>query len=167
MARILIVGGGCRARALARGLSTSGHAVRITTRAEANRAAIEDVGAESFVGDPNRLATLRRALDGVTIACWMLAGARGGEEELAELHYSRLEAFARQLIDTTARGFVYERGAAAGALGKALARGERVAREVAATNAIPLAVLAEDIHDRDGWLRGARAAVAGLLGVEV
>ena len=167
MARILIVGGGCRARALARELSASGHAVRITTRSSDNRAAIEDTLAECFVGDPNLLATLRRALDGVTIACWMLAGARGGEDELQELHSSRLEAFARQLIDTTVRGFVYERGAAfVGTSAKALADGERVARELAAANAIPFAIVDAEIHDREEWLRGARAAVAGLLGVE-
>jgi len=167
MARILIVGGGCRARALARELNASGHAVRITTRSAGNCAAIEDSRAECFIGDPNRLATLRRALDGVTVACWMLAGARGGEDELAELHSARLEAFARQLIDTTARGFLYERGALAGALANALSDGERVARELAALNAIPFAVIADDIHDRQAWLLGARAAIAGLLGVEV
>ena len=40
--------------------------MRITTRTEAGRAAIEAAGAECWIGTPDRLATLRRALDGVT-----------------------------------------------------------------------------------------------------
>jgi len=164
MARILIVGGGCRGRQLARELAEGGHAVRVTTRSECNRAAIEASRAECFIGTPDRLATLRPALDGITVACWLLAGASGGEDEVAELHSSRLDAFVRQLIDTTARGFVYERGARAGRWSDALARGERVVRELAEENVIPLAVLADDIRDRRAWLRGARTAIAGLLG---
>ena len=77
MARILIVGGGCRGRRLARQLVGEGHAVRITTRTEAGRAAIEATGAECWIGTPERLATLRGALESVTIVCWLLAGAGG------------------------------------------------------------------------------------------
>ena len=164
MARILIVGGGCRGRELSTELVERGHAVRITTRSESNRAAIEAGGAECFVGTPDRLATLRNALDGITIACWLLAGASGEEDEVARLHSARLQAFVRQLIDTTARGFVYERGAETSAWSEALASGERVARRLAQQNAIPLAALAEDLKDREAWLRGARVAIGGLLG---
>jgi uncharacterized protein YbjT (DUF2867 family) len=163
MARILIVGGGCRGRELARELVDSGHAVRITTRSQANRAAIEQAGAECFIGTPDRLATLRGALDRVAIVCWLLAGASGGEEEMRELHSARLRAFARQIIDTTARGLVYERGASSAESFPALASGERIVRRLAEQNAIPLAVLSDDIRDRDAWLRGARAAVSALL----
>ena len=163
MARILIVGGGCRGRELARELVQSGHAVRVTTRSESSRAAIEDSGAECFLGTPDRLATLRPALDGIAVACWLLAGARGRDDDVAALHASRLQAFVRQLIDTTARGFVYERGERGGVWSEALSDGERVVRELAEQNLIPLAVLADDIRNRRAWLRGARAAIDGLL----
>jgi uncharacterized protein YbjT (DUF2867 family) len=164
MARILIVGGGCRGRELAGELAASGHAVRITTRSESGRAAIEASRAECFIGTPDRLGTLRDALDGITIACWLLAGASGGEDEVARLHSSRLEAFVSQLIDTTARGLVFERGASAGRWSEALADGERVVRDLAEQNVIPLAVLADDIRDSRVWLRGARTAIHRLLG---
>ncbi len=35
------------------------------------------VGAECLIGTPDRLASMRGALDGVTIACWMLATVQG------------------------------------------------------------------------------------------
>src|SRR5690348_12643920 len=108
VARILIVGGGCRGRRLAGQLLEEGHSLRITTRSEAGRANIEACGAECFVGTPERLESLRAALDGVAIACWLLAAACAEPAQLRELYGSRLEAFLRLAIDTTVRGFVYE-----------------------------------------------------------
>ena len=52
----------------------------MTTRTEDRRAAIEAAGAECWIGTPDRLATLRAALDGVTIACWMLGTATGAND---------------------------------------------------------------------------------------
>jgi uncharacterized protein YbjT (DUF2867 family) len=166
MARILIVGGGCRGRELARELVASGHAVRISTRSTARRPEIESTGAECIVGTPHRLETLRHALDQVTIACWLLALAGGPSETLRELHAARLEAFVRQTIDSTVRGFVYESGAGASsdAQRSMLGHGEALARELCARNAIPLAVLSADPASRGEWLREVRAAVALLLG---
>ena len=77
MARVLIVGCGCRGQALARELRERGHAVRGTTRTEARRAAIEAAGAEVWIGDPDRIATICYALDGVTILCWLMGSASG------------------------------------------------------------------------------------------
>ena len=161
MARILIVGGGCRGRALAGAFAGEGHAVRITTRSEAGRAAIEEAGAECFVGTPQRLATMRAALDGATILCWLLARASGPPDELAELHTSRLEFFMRQAVDTTVRGVVYEAGPDV-----PVRDGERIAREAASTHSIPLVVLEADPGDAVAWLAAARAAVGALLGAE-
>jgi len=150
-----MIGGGARGRALARELVAAGHAVRITTREPAGRAAIEAVGAECWIGTPDRIATLRYALEGVTLACWLLATARGGEEELRALHGSRLEFFLQQTIDTSVRGLIYE---AAGSEDR-----ERV-RAATAFNAIPLVVLDADPRDQDAWLEQARVAVAALMG---
>src|SRR5262249_48104121 len=106
-----------------------GHAVRITTRRPAGRDAIQATGAECYLGTPARLAPLPAALENVTIACWLLGGARGPEEQLRALHSSRLSYFLGQAIDTTVRGFVYE---AAGVPREVLAAGERTVRELGA-----------------------------------
>ena len=66
VARVLIVGCGCRGQALARDLVAAGHAVRGTTRDQANAGAIRAAGAEPYVGDPDRIGTLMDALAGVT-----------------------------------------------------------------------------------------------------
>jgi uncharacterized protein YbjT (DUF2867 family) len=139
-----------------------GHAVRVSTRTEEGRAAIEATGAECWIGTPDRLATLRGALDGVTILCWLLGSCAGPEEELLELHTARLEFFLTQAIDTTVRGFVYESRGTTTPPG-ALAEGERVVRALAHRNAIPTAFLTVDPGDVRPWLAGARAAIAALL----
>jgi hypothetical protein len=159
VARILIVGGGCRGRQLAGELISDGHALRITTRAEAGRDAIEAIGAECLVGTPNRLATLRGALENVTIACWVLATADGPPDTLAALHDSRLEFFLTQAIDTTVRGLVYETGAPGGLA----AAGEASVRELTARNAIPVEFLTAGPGDVGAWVAQARGAIASLL----
>jgi hypothetical protein len=161
VARILIVGGGCRGRRLAATLADEGYAVRITTRTENGRAAIEASGAECWIGTPDRLATLRAALDGVTILCWLLGSATGPENELRALHASRLEFFVTQAIDTTVRGFIYE---ACGTLpAEVLRGGAETVRSIAERNAIPLALLEADPSDSGAWLAQALAAVESLL----
>jgi hypothetical protein len=164
VARILIVGGGCRGRRLATRLVNEGrHAVRITTRTESGRKAIEATGAECLVGTPDRLATLRGALDGVTIACWLLASARGSRAALEALHGSRVESFLGQAIDTTMRGFVYETAGVAVAREVSI-EGERIVRTVARRNAIPVTILRAEVEDSEVWQAEAQAAVDGLLG---
>ena len=173
------MGGGCRGRELAKELREQGHALRISTRSEQGRAAIEATGAECWVGTPERLATLRGVLDGVAIACWMLARAEGPERDLLELHNERLQFFLTQLIDTTVRGFVYERGdgrqlahergegdrrrderATPAAV---LAAGEQSARRLTERNKIPLALLCADASERSAWLAAAHDSIARLL----
>jgi hypothetical protein len=158
--RILIIAGGARGRALAGGLVAQGHAVRITTREQAGRAAIEAVGAECWIGTPDRIATLRYALENVTLACWLLGNACGEEPAVRVLHGSRLEFFVNQTIDTTVRGLLYE---AAGSVAPAtLAAGRKLISEKAAFNAIPLRVLDADPGDRDRWCEQAWTAIAEL-----
>jgi nucleoside-diphosphate-sugar epimerase len=141
VARVLIVGCGCRGRALARELRAAGHAVRGTTRDAANADAIAQAGAEPYVGDPDRIATLMEALTGVTIVVWLL-----GNVAVADLHDGRLRMMFEKLVDTPVRGFVYE-----GTAGEALARAR------ASTWNIPLEVLAPGDD--------AAGAVNRLLGV--
>jgi hypothetical protein len=164
VARILIVGGGCRGRRFAEAMVEQGHAVRATTRTEAGRPAIEATGGECWIGTPDRLATLRGALENVTVACWMLACACGPEQQIAPLFSSRLEFFLSQAIDTTARGLIYDAWAVPGGAGgiggtggtsgaadtsaesrrpsiEMLAGGARIFRSLTELNAIPAVVL--------------------------
>jgi hypothetical protein len=187
VARILIVGGGCRGRRFAARMVERGHALRATTRSEDGRAAIEACGAECWIGTPDRLATLRGALDSVTIACWMLAAAHGPPDEVAALHSSRLQFFLTQAIDTTVRGFVYDAWPArddppSGVSLQMLAGGQQIVRSLAQLNAIPVAVLDaepfggvgsgsvggaagdEAREDDEAWVAEASAAVDSLLG---
>jgi hypothetical protein len=161
VARILIVAGGCRGRLLAAQLVRDGHAVRISTRGEGGREAIEASGAECWVGTPARLATMRGALDRVAIVCWLLGTASGPAEELAALHSTRLQFFLTQAIDTTVRGLVYE---SAGSPAELLRAGAESARALAALNAIPASFLDCDPRHADAWLPQARAAIDALLG---
>ena len=117
MARVLIVPCGCRGREHAAALRADGHAVRGTTRG-AHVEEIRAAGAEPYVGDPDRIATLMEALHGVTVVCW-LAGT-------IDIPDGRLRMFWEKIVDTGVRGVVHE-GA-----------GEAIARASAETWQIPL-----------------------------
>lgn len=160
--RILMVGGGCRGLDLTRDLAADGHAIRVVTRSEANRAAIEAAGGECWIGDPDRIGTLRYALDNVTLLLWLLGTASGTEEQVAALHGSRLHMMLERTTDTTVRGVVYETG---GTLPEAVvASGIAEIEEANRMNEIPYALLEADPADREAWLRAAHAAIETLLG---
>jgi len=147
-------------------MTDAGHAVRITTRSEERRSEIEASGAECWLGTPERLGSLRAALDGVTVACWMLVRATGPAAEVRSLHGSRLELFLRYVIDTTVRGFVYD--ASPGVLSEQLLEeGAEVTRSLTGQYAIPARVLVQGdgaAGDDPGWVRAAREVVEGFLG---
>jgi uncharacterized protein YbjT (DUF2867 family) len=143
VARVLIVGCGCRGRSLARALVAEGHAVRGTTREPQRAAAIAEAGAEPYVGDPDRIGTLMGALTGVTVICWLL-----GDVPAPELHDGRLRMLFEKLVDTPVRGVVYERGSPVG---------EAIARDAAERWQMPVEVIAPG--------GDARAAVGRLLGL--
>lgn len=136
--------------------------MRLVTSDPQRRPAIEEAGAECLLGTPERLATLSGALEHVTIACWLLADARGSPEIVRALHGPRLEQFLSSAIDSTLRGFVYEAGGEA-ISPEVLARGQQIVSETAARNSIPVAILAADPLDANAWLAQARAAVSTLL----
>ncbi|MGB2712087.1 MAG: NAD(P)H-binding protein [Conexibacter sp.] len=164
MERVLIVGCGCRGQQLARVLRQRGHAVRGTTRSQRRVAAIEAAGAEAWVGDPDRIASISYALDGVTILCWLLGSAHGTPEQLAALHGSRLKMLLERTIDTTVRGLVYE---AAGTVDAALlADGAATVRAACSYSEIPHALLDVDPADDAAWSDGALACVEELLAFE-
>jgi threonine dehydrogenase-like Zn-dependent dehydrogenase len=164
MARVLIVGCGCRGQALARALRERGHAVRGTTRSEERRAAIEAAGAEVWIGDPDRIATISYALADVTILCWLMGSAEGPAEKVAALHGSRLSMLLERTLDTTVRGLLYE---AAGSVDAGLlAAGAERVRAACGYSEIPHALLAADPSEHDVWLAAALGAIDGLLAYE-
>ncbi len=146
--RALLVGGGRPGLELTRRLTADGHAVRFVTRHEAFRPEIEAAGGECYIGDPDRIGSLRYALDNVTVLLWLMGRAPEGE-----LHGSRLTMMMERTIDTTVRGVVYE-GTEAGA---------DVVRRMASYNEIPHAVLTAARDDEDAWVTAALTAVDGVL----
>ena len=108
MARILIVGCGCRGQALTRELVAAGHTVRGTTRDPARTHDIHEAGAEPYVGDPDRIGTLMGALTGVTVLVWLMGSATGDADDVFALHDGRLRMLWEKLVDTPVRGVVYE-----------------------------------------------------------
>lgn len=108
MARALIVGCGCRGRELGVALLGQGWAVRGTSRREEGLAAIEAVGIEPALADPERPATLLELIGDVAVVHWMLGSASGGPESVAAIHGPRLERLLEHLVETPVRRFVYE-----------------------------------------------------------
>ncbi len=159
--RILMVGGGCRGLDLTRDLAADGHAVRVVTRDESKRAAIEEVGGQPWIGDPDRIGTLRYALDNVTLLLWLLGTASGPEEKVAALHGSRLHMMLERTTDTTVRGVIYETG---GTLPpEVIATGVAEIEEANRMNEIPYRLLDADPADRQAWLAAAHVAIDELL----
>jgi uncharacterized protein YbjT (DUF2867 family) len=159
LARVLIVGCGCRGQALARALAAEGHPARGTTRDPARLPAIEAAGAEPVLADPARLATLTPHLDGISVLCWLLGSAEG--DGVAALHAERLDTIVEHIVDTLVRGVVYE---GAGTVDPAsLAVGGEVVRRAEETYRMPVAVLEQQPADHDAWLLAAVAGVRHVL----
>jgi nucleoside-diphosphate-sugar epimerase len=137
LARVLVVGCGCRGRELVGELRARGHAVRGTTRTESHLPEILAADADAVVADPDRLATLTPHLDGVSVLVWLMASAEGDGVEA--LHGERLTALLEALVDTHVRGFVYE---AAGSLDAALLdQGASLVRRAAQTFHMPAEIV--------------------------
>jgi nucleoside-diphosphate-sugar epimerase len=156
LARVLIVGCGCRGRALAAALAAGGHAVRGTTRSQEALAEIDAAGAEAVLADPDHLSTLLPRLAGVSVVCWLMGSAASDE-----VHGPRLQSLIDKLVDTPVRGVVYEAAGAAAPL--MLERGAAIVRAAAATYRMPVEVVDSDPADREAWLGQMRAAVGRVL----
>jgi uncharacterized protein YbjT (DUF2867 family) len=156
VARVLIVGCGCRGRAL--GAALEGHAVRGTTRSAEGLAALRTAGIEGVVADPDRLGTLLPALSGVTVVCWLMGTATGSPE----VHGARLQTLVEHLVDTPVRGLVYE---AAGSVdAPLLEQGAQIVRTASRTWHIPSQVVTADPAEHALWLRAMKESVERLLG---
>ena len=151
MARVLIVGCGGRGQALARELLAAGHAVRGSSRDPRRELAIREIGAEPYIGDPDRIATLMDGLYGTTIVCWLMATAQP-----PDLHQGRLRMLCEKLVDTPVRGLVYE------AAGPAAA-GVPIVEDARTRWNMPVEVVETDPGECEAWTRDMAAAVERLL----
>jgi nucleoside-diphosphate-sugar epimerase len=166
VARALIVGCGCRGRALGERLLADGWAVRGTSRREEGLDAIREAGIEPAVADPLWPGTVLDLVGDVALVAWLLGSARAegehGEEEVAAIHGDRLERLLERLVETPVRGFVYEAGGSVDAA--VLSAGRRAVETAAATWRIPVAAVAADTSDPDRWADEMAAAAIGLMG---
>jgi uncharacterized protein YbjT (DUF2867 family) len=157
VARVLVVGCGCRGSSLGAALAASGHVVRGTSRDPGRLGQLEKAGIEAVVADPDRLGSLMPALSGVTLVCWLMGGAEGSPE----LHGERLRSLMEHLVDTPVRGLVYE---AAGSVDAALlSQGASIVREASRTWHMPVEVIDTDPAAHTAWLEATTAAVERLL----
>jgi 3-hydroxyisobutyrate dehydrogenase-like beta-hydroxyacid dehydrogenase len=161
LARCLIIGCGCRGRLLAASLVERGHLVRGTTRDPDAVGAIAGVGAEPVLADPDRVATLVEALDHVSVVCVLLGSARGTSDQLAALHGTRLEMLLTKVVDTTARGVVYE--AAGSVEPDVLRQGAERVRAFGERSLAQVELIEAGPGDHDAWLDAAAGAVEAVL----
>ncbi|MFA4927540.1 MAG: NAD(P)H-binding protein [Patulibacter sp.] len=163
--RLLLIGGGERGLALTRLLAAEGHAVRVVTRDPSRHAAIAAAGGEAYDGDPDRIGTLRYALDNVTVLVWALGNASGDDEaRTLALHGTRLEMLLERTIDTTVRGVLYE---CSGRLPvETLSQGARIVERLCRQNEIPWGLLYHDPEDVDGWAASTADAIERILSRE-
>jgi hypothetical protein len=121
---------------------------------------IEAAGAEPWVCDPDRIATVAPALPQVGVVLVLLGSARGAPEAVVALHRERLEMLLTRVLDSAVRGFLYE---AAGSVDDAvLAEGAEIVSSFCARSRIPFALLRADPAG-DQWLPSAAAAVDRVL----
>src|SRR5687768_2043322 len=161
MARVLVIGCGCRGQRLARALGSDGHLVRGTTRNVDRVPEIEAAGAEGVVADPYRLATVTPLLAGVSVVVWPLGNATGTGDEVEAMHGPRLESLLAKLVDSGVRGLVYE--ASGEVRGDWLRAGAAQVRASGEWFRMPVEVVEHDPLDYDGWTEAMRAAVGRVL----
>jgi nucleoside-diphosphate-sugar epimerase len=150
VARALIVGCGCRGRALGARLLGAGWQVRGTTRDPCGVDEIAASGLEATVADPDRVGTVLDEIADVTLVFWLMGTATGDDEAVAALHGPRLERLMEEVVDTPVRGVVYE---AAGSVPRELlSDGAEIVRAAAERWRIPVDVVDASPVDLDAWL---------------
>lgn len=157
MARALLVGCGCRGRALGAKLAADGWAVRGTSRTDAGLEAISAAGIEAVRADPDRLGTITDLIGDITVLAWLMGGATANPAA----NGARLESLLERLVDTPVRGLLYEaRGEVAGQI---LAAGAAMVEDAHERWRIPVALLRADPRDPEAWVEEASEAVASVL----
>lgn len=143
MARALIVGCGCRGRALGERLLAEGWAVRGTSRSEEGLAPIEAAGIEAAPADPEHPGTVLDLVGDVATVYWLLGSAEGTAENLEAIHGPRLERLLERLVETPVRHFVYEGSGSVDT--EILERGSSIVRAAGECWRIPVTVAGPQI----------------------
>jgi uncharacterized protein YbjT (DUF2867 family) len=143
VARALIVGCGCRGRALGRELLVEGWAVRGTSRRDEGLAEIEAAGIEPALADPAQPGTVLDLVGDVALVVWLLGSAEGEPSAVAAIHGEKLERLLERLVETPVRRFAYE---AEGRVDRpVLERGAAAVRSAGERWRIPVALLGREI----------------------
>jgi nucleoside-diphosphate-sugar epimerase len=162
VARALIVGCGCRGRALGARLREAGWEVRGTTRDPRNADEILAAGLEAVVADPDRVGTVLEHVGDVTLLFWLLGSAAGQPEVVAALHGPRLERMLEELVDTPVRGVVYESSGSVPV--DLLDSGAGIVTAASDRWQIPVEIVDADPADWEAWLEAMLATVERLTG---
>ena len=163
MARALIVGCGCRGRALGRRLLAEDWAVRGTSREPSGLDAIIDAGLEGALADPDQPGTVHDLVGDITVVVWLLGSATGEPSALESIHGSRLESLLHKLVDTPVRGFLYESvGSVEPTL---LAEGRQIVAEAGERWRIPVAFLDQGGLEPEAWIEDAARCVFSAAGL--
>jgi len=162
VARALIVGCGCRGRALGARLRKAGWQARGTTRDPQGTDEILAAGLEAVVADPSRVGTVLEHVGDVTVLFWLLGAAVGEGEAVAALHGARLERLLEELVDTPVRGVVYE--GAGSVPGDRLERGAAIVRAASERWRIPAETVGTDPEEWESWLEAMLGATERLTG---
>ena len=162
MARALIVGCGCRGRALGERLLDAGWQARGTTRDPGNAEEILAAGVEAVVADPDRVGTVLDHVGDVTLLFWLLGSASGEPDALAAVHGPRLERLLEELVDTPVRGVVYESSGRVPP--DLLDQGAAIVRAASGRWRIPIEIVDADPGDWEGWLVAMLDAAEQLTG---
>ncbi len=162
MARALIVGCGCRGRAVGKQLLAKGWQVRGTSRRKEGLAAIEAAGIEPALADPADPGSVLELVGDVAMLFWLLGSARGTDEELAAIHGPRLDRLIERVVETPVRSIVYDgRGTVDPIL---LARGKESVEAAAETWDIPVSTILVDPDDDAKWGDAERIWVETVVG---
>ncbi len=163
MARVLIVGCGCRGRELGSALQGLGHIVRGTSRSQENLKRVADVGIEPVEADPTRLSQIMEHIEGVAIVVWLMGDAQGDESDISHLHDKVLAHMLRKLVDTQVRGFVYETNGRVSA--ELLDKGREHVEHANHTWHIPVGFIDQSQDNPSRWHAEALRSINSLLSV--
>jgi uncharacterized protein YbjT (DUF2867 family) len=160
VARALIVGCGCRGRALGRRLVAAGWEVRGTARTPGAAEDVVAAGLEGAVADPDHPGSILDQVAGVTLVFWLLGSASGEPPAVSAIHGPRLERLLEKLVDSPVRGFVYE---ASGTAARAdLEHGAALVRAAGERWRIPVALVDANPGDWEAWTAAMLAAAERL-----
>jgi nucleoside-diphosphate-sugar epimerase len=162
VARALIVGCGCRGRALGARLREAGWQVRGTTHDPGNTDEILAAGLEAAVADPDRVETVVEHVGDVTLLFWLLGSALGQPEVVAVLHGPRLDRMLEEVVDTPVRGVVYESSGSVSV--NLLEGGAGIVTAASDRWRIPVEIVDADPGDWEAWLEAMLDAAERLTG---